>query len=256
MDLGTITIERRFRGPPNSGNGGYSCGRLAAFIDGPVEVTLRRPPPLETEMTVVSDDGDAVSLYDGAQLIASARPVDAFSGDTVAPTFEQAVAASARTFDRSMHKLPMCYVCGPDRDPGDGLRIFCGPLDAGDTDWSGIVAAPWIPEPYMSGQGTDRRADHAGYVSAEFVWASLDCPTAYAAGSPAGFPTILLGRQALTIHQPPKIDEECIIAAHQTGRDGRKYFTHATLFGAAAIPLAHCRATWIEVSPHIQRGTN
>ena len=44
--LSTIRIERRFRGPPNSGNGGYSAGRLAAFIDGSAAVTLHMPPPL------------------------------------------------------------------------------------------------------------------------------------------------------------------------------------------------------------------
>jgi hypothetical protein len=44
----TITIARRFRGPPNSGNGGYVCGMLARYITGAAEVTLRAPPPLET----------------------------------------------------------------------------------------------------------------------------------------------------------------------------------------------------------------
>ncbi|MEX2122992.1 MAG: hypothetical protein WD795_03795 [Woeseia sp.] len=248
MQLGTIIIERRFRGPPNSANGGYSCGRLAAFIDGPAEVTLRKPPPLETTMAVVAESGNSIALYDGEQLIATAYPREIADDEVAAPTFGQAVAATARTFDASFHKLPMCYVCGPDRAPGDGLRIFCGPVDANDTDWSGVVAAPWIPEPYM--------ADVNGHVSAEFVWASLDCPTAFAVGSPAGFPTILLGRQAVTIRQRPGIGEKCIIAAHRTGRDGRKYFAHATLFGEAATPLAYCHATWIEVDRHIQLGAD
>ena len=37
----TMTIPRRFRGPPNSGNGGYVCGMLARQIAGAAEVTLR-----------------------------------------------------------------------------------------------------------------------------------------------------------------------------------------------------------------------
>jgi hypothetical protein len=49
----TMTIPRRFRGPPNSGNGGYVCGMLARHIAGAAEVTLRAPPPLETELSVV-----------------------------------------------------------------------------------------------------------------------------------------------------------------------------------------------------------
>src|SRR5690606_541563 len=246
MQLGTVTIARRSRGPPNSGNGGYSCGRLAAFIDGPAEVTLRKPPPLELEMKVVSEDGE-VAMYAGDQLVASARQIEPWVLDTAAPAFEEAVAATGRTFDPSVHKLPMCYVCGPDRAPGDGLRIFCGPVDATDTSWSGTVAAPWVPEPYM--------ADADGKVSAEYVWAALDCPTAYASGSPAGFPTILLGRQAVSILDRPTAGERCIIAAHRTGRDGRKYLAEASLFNEAGTALAHCRATWIEVAPGVQRGS-
>ena len=42
----TLTIPRRFRGPPNSGNGGYVCGMLVRQIAGAAEVTLRAPPPL------------------------------------------------------------------------------------------------------------------------------------------------------------------------------------------------------------------
>ena len=49
----TMTIPRRFRGPPNSGNGGYVCGMLARQIAGAAEVTLRAPPPLETELGLV-----------------------------------------------------------------------------------------------------------------------------------------------------------------------------------------------------------
>ena len=51
--IGEVTIGRRYRGPLTSGNGGYSAGRLAAFVDAPaVEVTLRLPPPLERPLQV------------------------------------------------------------------------------------------------------------------------------------------------------------------------------------------------------------
>jgi len=247
MQRSAITIARRFRGPPNSANGGYCCGRLAAFIDGPAEVTLRKPPPLETVMSVVGESDDSIALYDGDHLIATARSRAVPATDGTAPTFEEAVAASGRTFDPSVHKLPMCFVCGPHRAPGDGLRVFCGPLDESDIGWSGVVAAPWIPEPYM--------ADDSGRVSAEFVWAVLDCPTAYACGSPAGFPTILLGRQAVAILARPAIGEKCVIAARQINRDGRKYLAEATLFGQSNTPLARCLATWIEVPRNVQLGS-
>ena len=69
-----ITFPRHFRGPLTSANGGYACGRLAAFVDADeVEVTLRLPPPLDRPLAVVPD-GDGVRLLDGDALVAEARP--------------------------------------------------------------------------------------------------------------------------------------------------------------------------------------
>lgn len=246
MKIGSITIDRRFRGPPTSANGGYASGRLASFISGSAEVTLRSPPPLEKEMAVVSNADGSVAMYDGEQLVATARPQAASVQACVPPHFDAAIAASQRTFDASRHKLPMCYVCGPDRAPGDGLRLFCGPLDPQDTSWSGIVAAPFVPEPYM-GSGD-------GPVSPEFVWAALDCPTAYAASSSDGFPTILLGRQTVSIKRQPNVGEKCIVTAKQIAREGRKYFSQATLFGSDQTAIAQCQAVWIEVDREVQLG--
>ncbi len=246
MIIGSIVIHRRFRGPPHSGNGGYSCGRLASFIDGVAEVTLRKPPPLETEMQVVEEADGTVGLYDGQRLVATARPAEAAVTPPVRPNFEEAQAASARTFPAGAHKLPMCYVCGPDRRHGDGLRIHCGPLDP-KAGWSGVVAAGWIPEDYM--------ADDDGAVAAEFVWAALDCPTAYARGSADGFPSILLGRQAVRIERRPRPGDRCVITAWQTGSEGRKLWSEGALLDATGETLAVCRATWIEVSPDVLTGT-
>ena len=64
----TMTIARRFRGPPNSGNGGYVCGMLARHIPGAAEVALRAPPPLGTELSVVEvgagSTGDRIRASD------------------------------------------------------------------------------------------------------------------------------------------------------------------------------------------------
>ena len=62
------------------------------------------------------------------------------------------------------HPFPTCVVCGPDRDPGDGYRIFPGRL-AGD----GLFAADWTPDPSL--------ADDVGHVRPECLWGALDCPT-------------------------------------------------------------------------------
>src|SRR4029453_17467879 len=49
----SMTIDKRYCGPPNSANGGYVCGRLAQNIPGGAELPLRAPPPLDKPLDVV-----------------------------------------------------------------------------------------------------------------------------------------------------------------------------------------------------------
>jgi hypothetical protein len=65
-----VVIARRFNGPPGSGHGGWSAGQVGLLLDEPVaEVTLRRPPPLETPLIVQRRDGTA-ALLDGDAVVA------------------------------------------------------------------------------------------------------------------------------------------------------------------------------------------
>ena len=68
----SVTIDRRFHGPPCSGNGGYSCGLLGGFIDGPAAVRLRIPPPLDTPMEVRKTD-PGIELFHKDEMVASGR---------------------------------------------------------------------------------------------------------------------------------------------------------------------------------------
>lgn len=246
MQIGSLIIDRRFHGPPNSANGGYACGCLASYIDGPAEITLKRPPPLDTELVVKNGPDGTVELYDGDTLVGSGRAAEFTVRDVQPPTFDEACRAASRTFDATRHPLPSCFVCGPHRAAGDGLRIHPGPVDSGDSDWHGVLAAPWVP-------GADL-ADEGGLVRPEFVWAALDCPTAYASSDRNGMRIILLGRQSVRIFERPAAQARCVVTAWQTGNDGRKYFAEAALSDEQGRRLAECRATWIEVSPEVQKG--
>ena len=73
----SLVIPSRFCGPPGSGNGGYACGRIAAYVNGPVTVTLRRPPPLATPMAVELDGEGSVRIHHGSTLIAEATAAPA-----------------------------------------------------------------------------------------------------------------------------------------------------------------------------------
>lgn len=242
----TVTIARRFCGPPNSANGGYAAGLLAGFLDGPVEVTLKAPPPLDRPLAVECTAASEVELRDGERLLGVARQVEAPDVEFDVPGLADAAAAAERTFAADRHMLPGCFVCGPHREPGDGLRLQVGPLVSNGDGWGGQLAATWRP-------GADL-GDADGRVRDEFLWAALDCPTAYACSSPAGMPPILLGRQAVAIERRPPVGEELVVVARRSGRDGRKYYASAALYTAAGDYVAGCRATWIEVDESVLFG--
>jgi hypothetical protein len=221
-----IVIDRHFRGPTESGNGGYTCGLVAQFVDGPAEVTLRVPPPLDRPLRVERADG-AVRVFDEETLVAEARPADVRVEPPQPPSFE--AAASAALPDGDLESpFPQCFVCGPHREPGDGLRIFAGPLA------DRVVAAPWIPiEPY---------------TGPEFVWAALDCPGAYACGfGERG--VLVLGRLAARVEALPRAGEHCVVVAWPLGDAGRKAFAGTALYGEGGRVLGVARATWIEPLP-------
>lgn len=68
-----VKIDSRYCGPPDSGNGGYTCGIVAKLVDGPAEVTLHRPPPLNQTLKI---DSEKVILYDETGMIAEAVPTN------------------------------------------------------------------------------------------------------------------------------------------------------------------------------------
>lgn len=216
-----MLIAARYNGPPGSGNGGYSAGLLAARLGpGPAEVTLRRPPPLETELTVVHDAGTARAL-DGDQLIAEARPAPGGKPDVVPPVpLPEAVAAAERYTGFAAHPFPTCYVCGPRRD--DGLGLFPGVLPDGRT------AAPWRV---------------ASDVSAVTMWAALDCPGGWAVLS-EGRPYVL-GRIAVWLDALPAPGDTCVVTGRHVGGEGRKADVLSTVYGPDGAVLAAARATWI-----------
>lgn len=233
MASSCMTIARRFNGPPRSGNGGYVCGRLAAHVPGPASVRLRLPPPLERELRVEATEGEA-SLFDGDQLIAVARRSELLLQPPAAPSFEQAQQASLRYPGFVRHQLPTCFVCGPDRAPGDGMRIFPGP-----TEEASVLAAPWVPDASLG--------DAQGQVAPEFLWSALDCAGAFAVIPDSG-ELILLGELSARLDGVVMAGERCVVVAWPLGQDGRKHFAGTAVFTASGRPAAVARATWIEVA--------
>jgi hypothetical protein len=248
----SIIIDKRYCGPPNSGNGGYVCGRLARHIGAGAEVTLRAPPPLDRPLDVVAIDGGQWELRDGAMVVATGRPASVEVTRLEKASFDEARTAELLTLIKPHeHPLPTCFVCGPARAKGDGLRIFAGPLVRQSCDDSAVLAATWTPDPTLTAED--------GLVAPEFLWSALDCPTGYASsydrerGGSDRTP-ILLGRMSARIETRPRPGERCVITAWQTGRDGRKRVAEAAAYGETGTLLAVARATWIAVDRQVQLG--
>ena len=230
----TFTIARRFCGPSQSGNGGYVCGRLARHVAGPAVVRLRAPPPLDVELRVETSEGGAL-LFDGSRLIAEARPVPFDAVPPPAPSFLEAEAASRNYLGFVQHSFPYCFVCGTRRLAGDGLRLYPG--ETGDRS---MVAAPWIPDATLAGGSGD--------VATEFLWAALECPSAFAFLPLPGGKRVVLGELCVRIESAVSPGDKCVVTGWRIGVDGKKHVAGSAIFAESGKVIAVGRAIWIEIS--------
>ncbi|GAA4188698.1 hotdog fold domain-containing protein [Microbispora amethystogenes] len=238
-----LTVPKRFRGPEGTANGGWIAGTLAGTLTGaghesPVEVTLRRPVPLETGLTL-EQVGNAVVLSGGESggesHLAEAIPVAEPLTPPPFVSFTDAARAEAGFPGRDGHAIAGCFACGL-REPGDGLRIFPGPVDGTD-----LVAAGWrVPF---------NVTDEQGVVPGSIVWAALDCATgwahhrAFTGAEPARPP--LLGRLTGQVFRRVYPMGRYSVVARATGREGRKIFGTSAVYEVDGTLVAAAQATWI-----------
>lgn len=233
-EIEDVTVEGRFHGPPTMGHGGYVAGLFAARTDGPVQVTLRRPTPLDAPLQIVRLDEGRLELRDlEGEVIAQSEPTTFDLDVPTAPTLDQARAAEATSPShlegRGIHG--QCFGCG-NRPEGEGIRVFAGPTSV---DGRAMVAGTWRPAEWMAG------AD--GHVATEWVLAALDCPGAFAfivGETRAG----LLGRIQYEQLHPVAVDAEHVVIGWQIGEDGRKKFAGTAAVDSEGTVLARALATW------------
>jgi len=227
-----LVISRRFRGPPTSGNGGYTCGMLAAAASKPVEVRLIRPPPLDEPLEIVDDAATGgLQLKDGADVVATATPKTFELEVPRPPTYEEALGAVSNYEGFQEHAYSDCFVCGPVRHRGDGMRIFASPI-AGKH----LVAAAWLPDRSL--------VSPDGKVLPEFMWAALDCPGFFATGAAARGP--LLGTYAARIDRCVHLDAPSVVIGWSIRHDGRKHVVGTAVFDNFGELCGRALATWIE----------
>src|SRR5207248_115572 len=209
-------------------NGGYTCALLAGELGGTAQVTLRKPIPIERPLEIVlREDAGGALLKDAGSVIAEGEAIEwqspVVSSGFSAVGFEDANKAAQASPAFGKHPFPTCFVCGPQRMAGDGLRIFPGRIQETATQKNlpaGAFAAPWIPDASL--------ADGNGTVRDEFIWAALDCPTGFACGFP-NTGTLVTGRLAARLLGPVRVGEKCVLLSWPTGIEGRKHHASAML---------------------------
>ena len=227
----SLVIPRRFNGPPDSGHGGYSAGLAAGLVDGPAEVRLTAPPPLETEMRV-ERDGDAYTVRAGDTAVMRAAPAEVAMEVPEPITLDEVRASDAPSplLDDG-HPFPTCFGCGPQRAEGDGLRLFPKAVRDGS-----VFGVEWSPAAEFAGP--------EGSLAPLFIWTALDCPSC----TPAmGGGPIVLASLAAQIKAPVVAESPHVIGSWSVANEGRKRFTGVALWDEAGVLCASARALWIEL---------
>ena len=100
----TLTIARRFNGPHDSGNGGYSAGLAAQLLPKAlaVEATIRAPIPLDRTLRV-HPAGDGIDIMtddvSGRILIMSLQPTHLEAPNVQSPGLQAAQVAAHKFLD-------------------------------------------------------------------------------------------------------------------------------------------------------------
>ena len=129
------------------------------------------------------------------------------------------------------HHFGTCFVCGPDRNRGDGLRIFTGA-----TQREGVVAGPWLP--------FDDLFDEQDRLKKIYYWAAMDCPSYFAIVGQK-MKVLLLGKMACQILNPIHKGEKIIVMAWKEKEEGRKFYSGTVLYGEDGTVKSYSKNLWI-----------
>lgn len=171
-------------------------------------------------------------------MLARARPAPFELEIPAAPDPEMTRRNEGRSRAFRTHPFPRCFVCGPDRRAGDGLRIFPGPVRGCDA-----AAALWTPSADL--------ASADGRVGPEFVWSALDSPSAFPlleAPESRALEPLVLGELHAEIHEPVQCGERHLLQMWPLGFEGRRRRAGIALYGPDDRVRAAGVATWVSLA--------
>lgn len=232
----SIRIPAGLNGPARTANGGVAAGMMAALVDGPAEVRLTAPPPMEVDLAL-HRDGDWIVASHGDDRVLAVRP-------TAPPTVPLPDVDPAGVGDGSPfpdHPAATCVVCGAEH--ADGLRMFPDPV-AGKP---GVLATWWTPPAWA--------IDDAGQLRQDLLWGVLDCPGALAIMAAAEEPTFAaLAGITGEVLRPVREGERVLVLGFALEQDGRKRAAGTAVLGPDGDLRAHTRQLCIAVPPAWARG--
>jgi hypothetical protein len=235
----SVVIQERFRGPPQSGNGGYVGGTFAKFAPegtGEAEITLRAPIPLDEPMAVNHTD-EGVTVTHGETLIAQVKRVTYDLQIPKPPSWQDVELAAPSSYSLLQNDNPLfegrtgfhpiCFCCGVEHD--DGLGVFTAPVGK-------QVAAVWKTKTAW--------ADNCGDLPDEYIWTALDCPGQFAYRA-QGVITGMLGRITAKIHHKAKAGDSFLVTAWPIRVEGKKHFAGSAMFNKSGDLVAEATTLWI-----------
>ncbi len=215
------------------------CGLFARRVgDQLASVTLHRPPPLNTDIGILSDNGK-VTFTVGSDTIAvaeSSEPLQLASLPFLPVPAVTTASTQLREDLEQSHPFPTCFGCGPFRPHNDGLELFAGAVEG-----TRYHACNWSPDASLSDDGHE--------VSVWAVWAALDCPSSHAAITAIDVSTeaIVLGRLSVEIRHSIEVGADYQIVASGGERSGRKILSHSAVVAPDGTNLASALAVWITI---------
>lgn len=231
-----IHVENWFQGPTGSGQGGWTAQRLASAVGQPVTVSIRRPIPLETDLSVVEvhDGWHLVDPNGPEEPVLIASRWDAVFADTEPVTIAAAADARTRFPLHHDHPVPVCFSCGLEPD---AMRVHSGELPDGRwaTDWT---APEWA-------------TDEHGEFDHGALWAAIDCAQAWYVGNAGGRRHGVTVQLAVEARQPIVAGETYALVAwngtYPNDWDGRKRGAGGAVFANDGTCVARSSSFWIAI---------
>lgn len=232
----SVTIAKQFNGPPTSGNGGYVSGLIAEGLyeagkNGGVEVSLHVPPPLDTDLLLLTGGGES-RLLQGDKVIGTAKPKELAMELPDFPLSPELIGTPVNPEGR-FQPFDECFVCGTARSEGDGLCLHSEAVK----NREGFVATRWNIHPSFA---------ETGIVGARFIWSALDCPGYFAC---AYGEAALLARFNAEIYKAIPADATPWVFGWTIGgaKEGRKRRCGTAVVGTDGTLYAAAEGLWIIV---------